>query len=276
MAQIRLDRPIKSILIHYCIPSYFKNHGINYPKEYSFKSDFFRLGFGIDLSNHTSAVDYLKSQLSSKTFKNLRQDKNRLAKKFKIILKVFYGEISEQEYNNIIKTLKQFIEERFRRNVMSHSAYSRWEKYEESVIHMVRQKECSIFVLYNNEMPIAITINYHLEPVLITSISSFDQRFHHFSLGKLMFWELIDWCTINNYHLIDLTWGEFDYKIKFSNAVYRYRTDIIYRNGSIYKRIMAYIIMKLLKIKYQIYILKKFKTLDIEKKFSNRWLMNKY
>jgi len=49
-----------------------------------------------------------------------------------------------------------------------------WEFYKEVAYPLILESKASLFVLYDNETPIAITYNYHSENIVFDAITVFD------------------------------------------------------------------------------------------------------
>ena len=262
----------KRIAIINCIPPYLSVNEDNLNDAYSCYSKSYRLGFAMDLSESISAREYLRNQLGKKMFKNLRQDFQRLERSYNIRFEIYHGKIEKATYHFLLDKLEGYIRERFEGRTTKHTALNRWKDYTDTAFDQIIAKNASLFVLYEKDNPIAISLNYHYKNIFYSAITSFDQNFYRFSLGKQMFVKQIEWCYENGYRLIDTGWGSFDYKIKFSNAVYRNQTNVIYPKKDYVKKVMAYIISWLLLIKYYLVMVKYSKFKKPESTYENRWL----
>jgi len=259
-------------IVNYVMP-YVGRRKMTLKNGYDFYSKSYRLGYAMDFSNSLSAIDYLKDVLGKKTYKNLRQDRQRLHRDYSIHLKVYHGDINKDNYHLLFKTLKEYILKRFEGRTHKHTALSKWNFYVKSCYKLILSKNAALFVLYNNNNPIAISLGYTHNNILKAAISSFDQSYYKYSLGKLMFVNQIEWCFLNNYKLLDTGWGNINYKIKFSNAVFYYDTKVFYPKDKLFKKILAFLISWGLFIKYSLVIIFVEKKLRRPKKvYKNRWL----
>ena len=268
------DNRNKRIAIVNCIPPYLSVDGDNLNDAYSYYSKSYRLGFAMDLSESSSEREYLRNQLGKKMFKNLRQDLQRLERDHNLRFEIYHGKIEKATYHFLLDKLEGYIRERFEGRTSKHAALNRWKDYTDTAFDQIIAKNASLFVLYEKDNPIAIALNYHYKNIFYPAIISFDQNFYKYSLGKQMFVKQIEWCYANGYRLIDTGWGSFDYKIKFSNAVYRNQTHVIYPKKDYVKKVMAFTISWLLLIKYNLVMVKYSKFKNPESTYKNRWLKN--
>lgn len=260
----------------YLIPQYL-NIGANHLNSYfGVFCKSYQLGFAIDLTNFSSAKDYLKNQLSTKVFKNLRQDRQRLENNFDIQFQVYHLFIHKETYDELMNTLKEFITIRFKGKTSRHAALQRWNHYNETVLEQILDGTASLFVLKNQDKAIAISLNYHYKNVLYAAIISFDHNYHNYSLGRQMFYRQIEWCFNSGYRLIDLAWGSFDYKIKFSNAVFRYQTHVIYPKKNLAAKFLAFIQINKLCLIYYVVLLRDKKIKNPKLSYKDKWLQNNF
>lgn len=260
----------KKITIINCVPPYLSVNEDNLNDSYSCYSKSYRLGFAMDLSESSSARDYLRNQVGKKTFKTLRQDLQRLECSYNIRFEIYNGKIEKATYHFLMDKLEGYIKERFKGR--KHLALIRWKEYTDTAFDQIIAKNASLFVLYEKDDPLAISLNYHYKNIFYSAITSFDQNFYRFSLGKQMFVKQIEWCYGRGYRLIDTGWGSLDYKIKFSNAVFRYQTHVLYPKKDYMKKVMAFILSWLLFIKYHLVMVKYHKFKKPESSYKNRWL----
>ena len=264
----------KRIAIIKCIPPYLSVNEDNLIDSYSCYRKSYLLGFAMDLSKSISAREYLRNQLGKKMFKNLSQDMRRLERSHTIRFEIYHGQIEKATYKLLLDKLEGFIRDRFEGRTSKHTALNRWKDYTDTAFDQIIAKNASLFVLYEKDSPIAISLNYHYKNIFYSAITSFEQTFYKFSLGRQMFVKQIEWCYENGYRLIDMAWGSFDYKIKFSNAVFRYKTHVLYSKKNYLEKLMAFTISWLLLIQYYLVMIKYSKFKNPESSYKNRWLKN--
>lgn len=246
---VLLENTDSDIHVVNCIPPFLLDKDFTIKKPFGLFSKTYRLGYAMYLSDFSSAHEYLRNQLGKKKYKNLRQDYQRLKRAHNIHLKVFHGKISREIYDELFITLEEFIHNRFSKNNRKHFALTKWSFYKETAYQDINEKKASFFVIYNDTSPIAISLSYHFRNVMFAAVTSFDNTFYHYSLGRQMFVEQLHWCYQNKIDLLDTGWGEFDYKMKFSNAVYQYHTQIIYPKKNIISKGGGYITSWVLMLK---------------------------
>jgi len=212
----------------------------------------YRLGYAMYLPEFTNANDFLRNQLGKKPFKNLRQDYQRLKRDHNVQVKIYFGEIDRKIYKELFIKLEEFIHSRFTKNNRKHFALTKWSFYKETVYQDIHDKKASFFVVYSDSEPIAISLSYHFRNVMFAAVTSFNNTYNHYSLGRQMFVEQINWCYQNGIELLDTGWGEFDYKMKFSNAVYQYHTQVIYPERNTISKMASYIISTIMMLKSKV------------------------
>ncbi|MCE2612397.1 GNAT family N-acetyltransferase [Flavobacteriaceae bacterium D16] len=262
----------KSIVIVNCIPPYLGIDLNDINEDLGCFESSHRLGYAMDLKGFSSAREFLRNQLGKKPFKNLRQDRQRFERYHNVTFEIYHGKIDEACCQNLIDTLKGFIEIRFQGKASRHAALKRWSEYEESVKKEINSGNASFFVNKIGKRIIAIALNYHFRDILYAAIISFDPEFHRYSPGRQMFYRQVEWCFENNYRLIDLAWGNFDYKIKFSNAVYKFRTHAIYPKKNFRLKVIAFVILHLTRLKYYLVQVRDRKWKNPSVTYQSRWL----
>lgn len=241
--------PNNSITVINCVPTHVKNLSIHSSFGYFTKS--YRKGYLMNLTHYSSSWDYLKSQLSHKTFRNYRQDIQRLKKNCDISFEILYGnKVDYNHFQMVFRKFEKLIKDRFTFIHKNHSGILRWSEYKENVFHMIKNNNASLMFLHHNSMPIAISLNYHYNDILDAAITSFDMGYKKYGIGKQMFYYQLEWAFKNNYRIIDLRWGDYEYKIKFANEVITYKTHVIYNKGRLIEKILSYYLILGLKWNY--------------------------
>jgi CelD/BcsL family acetyltransferase involved in cellulose biosynthesis len=168
--------------------------------------------------------------------------------------------------------LEGFIRQRFSQRTSKHAALNRWQHYKTSVYREVNAGNAAIFVLEEKQNPIAISVSYLFDEIMFAALASFDQNYYRYSLGRQMFYHQIEWCYEKEYQLLDLGWGAFDYKVKFSNAVYTYQTHAIYPKSNIIAKVLAFCALQFIKLKYYLVMLRDRQFSSPKKTYRGRWL----
>ncbi|WP_108244250.1 GNAT family N-acetyltransferase [Muricauda brasiliensis] len=189
--------------------------------------DQYNWGYSIDLSNCSSIDDYLSSQFKSKPRSIIRRYVNRLETCFPISYKLYHGELEKEIYNTVFDALRNMIQARFREREDTHKEMWRWEELKQNTYQQILNKQASLFVIYDGTKPIEISLNYHLGPVLFSSVSSYDLDYGKFGLGHVEIYKQLEWCLSNGYKLFEMGVGGMDYKRKWSNHIYQFSHWII-------------------------------------------------
>ncbi|RAJ16037.1 GNAT family N-acetyltransferase [Arenibacter echinorum] len=202
------------------------------------------LDFYVNLEGCSDVQEYLKSQMGAKSRSRLRGLVNRLEKCFDITYKIYFGEITKEEYELLFEYLKKFIEERFSQRGDKHQAMEEWNLYKERTFEMILKKEASLYVIYNENRPIDICLNYHIASVYVNKIRSYDIDYSKFRLGYIDIIKQLEWCLENNYAIFDLMRGDLRYKREFCNVITNFDRYILYPKNSFGAKLLANIKMK--------------------------------
>lgn len=236
-----------------CMPTYIEGENWKVNDFFGCFTTTFRQGYLMDIAAYKTAHEYLKDQFSPKVYKNLRQDINRLKRHHDIRFEILYGNSVNQDYFiGVFNHFKKLIKIRFNKLNKNHSAVLRWEEYEENLFLMITKKKASLMILYDGNIAIGISLNYHYKNILDAAITSFDMEYERYGIGKQMFFYQLEWALQNSYEIIDLRWGNYEYKTKFSNKRIRYKTHIIYNKQLWTQKIIAYVLMIAIKWNYKL------------------------
>jgi len=207
-------------------PSYL-DYKLLIPKNFRIQKVKQKLGFAIYIKDNNTIDEYLK-ECSTQHRKNVIRAINRLESCFDITSKMYFGDIPADHYHFIMGKLKQMIINRFNQRNGRNKTIDNWEYYANSTLDLIKKKKASLFVIYNKETPIEISINYHQESIMYSSISSYDLDYGKFSLGNVDIYKQLEWCMSNNIHFFDMGYGDFDYKRKWTNHIYDFEDHVIF------------------------------------------------
>lgn len=216
------SKGIHSILF---IPDYMKP--VVNAEVYRIRSveQFFK-GYAIDLRAFKTADAYLKHRFRSNA-KGIRRKIRRLETCFSISYKFYFGKIDEQVYNKLFDRLYDMIVNRFeQRNEKSHNL-PRWNYYKKIYFDLINEKKALLFVVYDEDKPIMISLNNLYTHHLFSSVSSFDTDYAKFSLGSLEIYKKLEWCIANAVVSYEMGMGDLNYKKEWSNYIYQFRHDIV-------------------------------------------------
>ena len=188
----------------------------------------FNWGYSIYLKDTVSIDDYLQKQFKSKYRSIIRRYVNRLEHCFPVQYKLFYGDIDEETYCFVMNSLRKMIIARFGQRKETHKEFHRWETLVKETRAKILNKQASLFVIYDAEHPIQISLNYHFGKILFSAISSYDIDYAKFGLGHVEIYKQLQWCIKNGYYVYEMGVGGMDYKRRWSNNIYQYQHYIIY------------------------------------------------
>ncbi|NMH88219.1 GNAT family N-acetyltransferase [Flavivirga algicola] len=218
----------KTFYSYRLIPEYFK---LNL-RDASFKTKIipqYNWGYSILLNPSDTIGSYMQRQFNSKKRNIYTRYVRRLETCFDIKYKMFYGDISKTDYNFIMQALYDMIIERFEERNELHKNLHEWNYLLENTYSEIINNNASLFVIYNKDEPIEISLNYHFDKVLFSYLSSYDINYSKFGLGHVEIYKQIEWCTNHGYILFEMGVGGMDYKRRWSNNVYRYNHIILYK-----------------------------------------------
>ncbi|WP_024769172.1 GNAT family N-acetyltransferase [Aquimarina macrocephali] len=217
------------------------------------KVDQFFKGYAIFLDGFASADAYIKYRFRSNA-KGIRRRVKRLESCFQISYKTYYGAIEEEEYDVLMDCLEKMLIRRFKqRNDVSQSLI-RWDHYKSMYFSLINQKKASLFVVYDNDNPIVISLNHHFCGRLFSAISSYDIDYGKFSLGSVEIYKKLDWCIANNHKSYEMGMGDLTYKREWCNHIYNFEHQIIYPKKSISAAISASV--EYLKVSFKEFVFK--------------------
>ncbi len=200
-------------------------------------NQFFK-GYAIFLDGFSSADAYIKHRFRSNA-KGIRRRIKRLESCFQISYKTFYGEIDENEYNSLMNSLHQMLIRRFEQRNDVSQTLTQWDRYKKMYFSLINEKKASLFVAYEKEIPIIVSLNHHFQGRLFSSISSYDIDYGKFSLGSVEIYKKLDWCIANDHKSYEMGMGDLSYKREWCNHIYNFKHQIIYPKKSFLAGIKA-------------------------------------
>ncbi|WP_422351234.1 GNAT family N-acetyltransferase [Flagellimonas sp.] len=208
-------------------------------------------GFLIELGNFSSLDDYMSKTFKKSSRYKLRKYKKRLEESFHISFKAHCGEMSKEEYDAIFDSFRNLLEKRFGEKQISNNNLDpeEWNFYKDVAYPMILEKKAVLFVLYNNNEPISVTLGYLSDKRIFDAITVFDIDYAKFHLGSIKIMNLIDWCTKNGWDILDFSKGYFDYKTRWSNKKFHFHYHIVYDKSSFKSRVLAYTLKSLFSLK---------------------------
>ncbi|MFY0714745.1 GNAT family N-acetyltransferase [Seonamhaeicola sp. NFXS20] len=258
MSQENSLKPVLSVTL---FPTFLKANLVNESKYVLKKINHKNFsGAGVDITKSNSIDDFLKQELKSQIRKNLNRTINRLEKCFEISYSYYFGAITEEKLSFLLSNLKLMLEKRFDQKNMLNNFLSKWDINTKDLFELINNKKASLFVVYDRDKPISISVNRHYEnTILFSDINGYDLDYSKFGLGHLDNYLLVKWCIENEYKFLDLGNGVVEYKKRWCNTFYDFEYHIYYKKVSLIALTIA--AFETLKIKLK----NKIKKLKIDK-----------
>ena len=234
-----------NIYSHSLYPSYLES---KVKSDFICKKAFQKLGFAINLSDYNSADDYVKTHCKSSFKKTLNRSVKRLEGCFDVSYKMHFGEISIEDYQNLMAVLHTMLTKRFEQRDDNNEILHDWDFYLNNSFAQINNKKASLFVILSGTEPIEISLNYHFDSIIYSHISSYNLDYSKFSLGNIEIYKQLEWCLDNNFNIFDMGYGDFDYKRRWSNLIYNFNHNIVCHPKNIFGGFLKFI----LKTKYML------------------------
>lgn len=198
-------------------------------------------GFLIETEKYNSLNDYMLENFSKNSRNKNNKFKRRLEDSFNIRYKMFYGEMSKTEYDLVFVEFKSLLEKRFADKKVTNNNLDpkEWDFYYDVAYPLILEKKSSLFVIYDNDKPIGVTLSYFSEEILFDAITVFDIDYFKFHLGAVTIMKLIEWCIDNNINTLDFSKGYFEYKTRWCTRTYDFEYHIYYDSTSVKSKIIA-------------------------------------
>lgn len=276
----------KSVILIYDVPAYFDLDITNIPENVSFFKIKQYPGYLVELHKYKDLSEYFQMTFSKKTRYSLRRYQKRLELCFNIKYKMFYGDISTEEYDFIFYFFKKLLKKRFtdKQTTNNNLNPEEWAFYYDVAFPMILEKKASLFVVYEDSNPIAVSLNYFSENIMFHAISVFDIDYSKFNLGKIAMANLFSWCLEQKIKCFDFSKGHFDYKTHWMTKKYDFEYHLYYDKTSIRSTLIGFTIKKYFEVKQHLRekelniklheLAYRVKTHDHETKFSSSFVIS--
>ena len=222
------DEKVYSIRL---VPPHF-NLTIKDNEEWDFHSiPQYNWGYAILLENYSNTEEYLQKQFKANFRKVVKRYVARLEGCFDIRYHTFYGEIEQNEYDFLMEKLHLMVKRRFTQKGERHLDLHKWDRLKKDGLHLINERKASLFVIYQGNEPIEISLNYHYDQILFSAISSYDTAYSKFGLGHVEIYKQLDWCFEHGFIIFEMGVGGMDYKRRWSNSVYRFEHHIVFKRN---------------------------------------------
>ncbi|WP_299554817.1 GNAT family N-acetyltransferase [Seonamhaeicola sp.] len=185
-------------------------------------------GYAVVINEKTDIQSFLKDQYSKSFKQNINRFVNRLESCFNIQYKMYYGSITSDDYQKYMLMLHDMLVTRFKQRNEKNDILENWPFYLDSTYDLINSKKASLFVIYSDNTPIHICVNHHFDKLFFVSIPSFDLDYTKFALGNISIYKLLEWALDNDYNLLDMAYGDLEYKRRWSTLIYKFDHHIVY------------------------------------------------
>ncbi len=247
------DYKKKAFLI-YDVPSYFEVSTATQSTDIGFYRSTQYPGFLIDLKSFKTANDYLATSFSKSSRYKLKKYKKRFEASFNVRYVMYRGEMSRETYDYIFQSFRELLEKRFDDKQITNNNLdlNEWQFYHEVTYPMLLEGKASLFVIYNGDNPIGVTLNFFSEDILFDAITVFDIDYAKFHLGSITIMGLLEWCLENNLKIFDFSKGYFDYKTRWATTTYDFEYHIYYDAKSTRAKSIAFLLKKFFDLKQRL------------------------
>jgi hypothetical protein len=206
-------------------------------------------GYCINLEGYSDLETYLKDRFSRSSLQLLRAGKKRLETCFDITYKMYFGNIDKKHFNELFKRFYQMLELRALEKGIVNRNLNFWDLYSAKAYDMILREEASLFVIYDGNKAINISLNMHLKSTVFLFISTYDIAYSKFRLGHTNWMMQLDWFLKKGIKLIDFSKGNVDYKKRWTNTEYDFEYHLFYNSSNFLMKMKAFWIAKKLQLK---------------------------
>jgi hypothetical protein len=228
-----LNDILNNVFIIYDVPDFNNNkNGSNN------KLGFYKIkqypGYICDLKSYNSLKEYMAKVISRKSRYKFNSYKRKLETAHNIHYKMYIDDITTETYKVIFLHFNRLLKKRFlnKRIVNNNLNPDEWDFYKDVTLPMMQNKEAGLFVVYDNEKPIAISLLNFSNNKMLDVIRVFDIDYSKFRLGSVSIMKQIEWCFENNFDELDFSKGYFEYKKRWANKPYWFNYHIYFDENS--------------------------------------------
>ncbi|MEP3836532.1 MAG: GNAT family N-acetyltransferase [Algibacter sp.] len=180
----------------------------------------FHQGYAIKINKNYTCVDTHVTAQFKKKAREIRRYVKRLEMCFDISYNMYFGDISQLEYDNLFEELRVMLQERFIQKKEINDRLLEWDRLYNMFYDLINENKASIFVVYESGKPISISLNYILGRFYFNAIASYNLDYSKFGLGNVIIYKQLDWCIANKFTHYEMGRGDYDYKRRWSNQIY--------------------------------------------------------
>tara|TARA_R110002049_G_C9103957_1_gene557209 strand:- start:213 stop:1400 length:1188 start_codon:yes stop_codon:yes gene_type:complete len=234
-----------SLFPSYLHPNFFNEHLLNIVKIPQKKIN----GYAIKIDGTGDIKKFIQKQYKKKFKDNIYRLLLKFENRFTPVYKFYFGEIPAKEYTFLMEKLQEMLTTRFNQRGATAQALQSWDYYKNTTYGLINSKKASLFVIYANGEPVQISLNHHHKDIMFISIPSYDINLSKFSLGNISIYKLLEWAIKNQYTLLDMAYGDLEYKRRWSNYVYSFEHHILYPKNKLFAAFLAYIEAAIIRLK---------------------------
>ncbi|RKN76932.1 GNAT family N-acetyltransferase [Ulvibacterium marinum] len=208
-------------------------------------------GYLIELHGFKDLNGYMNVAFNRKSRYKLKSYKRQLEANYDIQYRMYYGDISRNEYDLIFEQFRQLLVKRYEDKRVSNNNLEdqEWSFYKEVVYPMILNKKASLYVVFDNKEPIGVMLNYMSGNAIHVAITVFDIEYRKSNVGTVNIMNLIEWSLENNFRILDFSKGHYDYKQRWGSLKYDFEYHIIYNSNSFYSKSIAFSLKYLFQLK---------------------------
>tara|TARA_R110002049_G_scaffold293219_3_gene478104 strand:- start:2221 stop:3462 length:1242 start_codon:yes stop_codon:yes gene_type:complete len=208
-------------------------------------------GYLCELENFSSVAAYMKKNLSKNSNYKFNLYKRKLEHCFDISYTMYYGAIPKKTYIHLFTVFHQLLVKRFAEKQESNNNLdpTEWDFYVDVTYPMILEKKAALFVTYNKEQPIAISLLFFSDTIAFDTIRVFDTDYAPFRLGTISIIEQLQWCVENGIKYLDFSKGHYEYKERWATTKYNFEYHILYDSKGGISRLIAHTIVSYFRLK---------------------------
>ena len=224
----------------YDVPTYFKftnnfsaNLGCYISRQYP--------GFLIELDKFKNFDDYFQQQFSKSSRSKIRKYKKRLEQSFPIKEMMYKGHIEKKTFKELFDYFRALLEKRFEdKQIYNNNLDDKeWSFYQEVAYELINEDKAGLYVIYDGEVPISLTLLYFSDTIVFDAITVFDIDYSKFNVGSTTNVNIVDWCFKHKMKVFDFSKGYFEYKTRWCTKIYDFHYHIIYKKSNLKSQLTA-------------------------------------
>lgn len=237
------------IQLVYDIPSYLDVKKRRLNSSIGFKSVIQHSGYCIDLNGYDNVEKYLKDRFSSNSRQRLKRRKKRLEISFDISYRMYHGAIDKIHYDELFEQFYKMLKLRAQEKGIDNGNLKCWDIYTNNVYDMILNKKASLFVIYDKNEAINISLNMHIKNTVFLFITTYNIDYSDFRLGHTNWMVQLDWFIKNDIKVIDFSKGNVAYKKRWANKRYDFSYHLFYEKSIMAVRMKVFWLIKKLQFK---------------------------